>query len=280
MEQNYYVYALCDSRKSGEYSYTKFSFCYEPFYIGYGRNDRMYEHTSQVNLRRNVNALKTARIQEIVSSGYRIVYVKIYENLFLDDATFLETEAIELVGRQIMRTGLLTNMVSGGYGHSLLQESKDKISQKNKGKKRTPDQRKRISQSKSGENHPFFGKPCSDERRKNISAALIGKTSPKKKCSEERKELYSRLFSGEDNPNYGNIHSEETRSRMSEKVNESYRRDIFLTIEKIIRNGNTVSIDTLRTFRVQPRLPIKNIFKYVTKEEVDNYIAKILSTTT
>lgn len=50
-----------------------------------------------------------------------------------------------------------------------------KRGEKRKGVKFTEEHRKKISDSKQGENHPMYGKQFSDERKENISKALKGK---------------------------------------------------------------------------------------------------------
>lgn len=67
-----------------------------------------------------------------------------------------------------------------------------------------------MSESKKGENHPFFGKHHSAEARKRISEARNGKhhsTETRKKMSETRK---------------GKSLSAETRKKMSEARKGSY----------------------------------------------------------
>lgn len=61
------------------------------------------------------------------------------------------------------------------------EEKKRKISEANKGKKRTEEQIKRISESlkgkQAGENHPFYGKKLSEETKRKKSDSLRGKYS-------------------------------------------------------------------------------------------------------
>jgi hypothetical protein len=42
--KEYYVYVLLDPRKEGSFNYNGFSFNYEPFYVGFGKNDRDMQH--------------------------------------------------------------------------------------------------------------------------------------------------------------------------------------------------------------------------------------------
>jgi hypothetical protein len=61
--------------------------------------------------------------------------------------------------------------------------------------------------------------PVSDATRKKISIALSGENHPNygKRCSEETKEKMSNSLKGKPSPFKGKKHSEETRKLISEK---------------------------------------------------------------
>ena len=69
---------------------------------------------------------------------------------------------------------------------------------------------KEFRQSMTGENHPLYGVPCSEERKRKIGEGNKGKTR-----TEEQKRKLSELFSGENHPWYGKHHTEETKKKMS-----------------------------------------------------------------
>lgn len=81
-------------------------------------------------------------------------------------------------------------------------------------------------QSLCGELNPMYGKPCSDERKKNISESrkgmFIGEDNPfyGKHHTNEARDKISKAnkgkLSGKNNPNYGKQFSKETRKKMSE----------------------------------------------------------------
>ena len=82
------------------------------------------------------------------------------------------------------------------------------------GKKVSEETRKKMSESRKGENHPLFGKHLSEETRKKMSEALKGKG---KKCyifgkhlSAETRKKMSESKKGENNPMFGKHHSTET----------------------------------------------------------------------
>ena len=114
------------------------------------------------------------------------------------------------------------NITDGGDGVvGWTDEMRARVSEANTGKKRTPEQcanisaaqierfkdpaeREKISASKSGEKHPFFGKHHTPQHCANISAALTGKP---KSLEHRRKDAEA---------NKGKIPEDETRDKMSE----------------------------------------------------------------
>ena len=71
--------------------------------------------------------------------------------------------------------------------------------------------KKKMSESRSGEKHHFFGKHLSDETKQKISETKKGK-----QLSEETKQKMSESHSGEKHHFFGKHHSEETKQKMSE----------------------------------------------------------------
>lgn len=116
---NYYTYAYL--RKDGT-----------PYYIGKGKGRRKYSVTD--------HNIKPPRDKS------RIVILE--SNLTNIGALALERRYIKWYGRIDLGTGILRNMTDGGDGASgmiISQETRDKISKANKGKKRTPEQKLKYS---------------------------------------------------------------------------------------------------------------------------------------
>lgn len=121
---------------------------------------------------------------------YEILHDGIIPEL-LDD---LEIEAIKKFNT-IAPHGY--NLTTGGSGGSRSEET-----------------RRRISESKKGENHPFYGKNFSEEHRRKISEA-----NRRRKISPETRRKISETNKGRISPNKGKKlgpHSEEARRKMSE----------------------------------------------------------------
>jgi hypothetical protein len=94
----------------------------------------------------------------------------LYSSISWEEACEIEMGLIKLYGRKDMGTGVLVNMTDGGegsIGHTMPQESKDSISRANKGKKRTEEQKKHLSEIITGENNPNYGNRWSDEQKEN-----------------------------------------------------------------------------------------------------------------
>lgn len=114
--ENFYVYIYCDITKPGKYHYGPYSFDYEPFYVGKGKDDRALHHireAKQVNLSTKSNRHKINRIRKINFSPLILIVFST-----IDEQEAYETEAsiIKIIGRVDLTTGPLTNLTSGGIG--------------------------------------------------------------------------------------------------------------------------------------------------------------------
>lgn len=65
---------------------------------------------------------------------------------------------------------------SSRYGVKISEETRKKMSESHKCLTATDDARKKMSESKKGENHPLFGKHHSDDTKRKMSQAFIGRT--------------------------------------------------------------------------------------------------------
>jgi len=146
-----------------------------PYYIGKGKGNRAYApHRIYV-------PKDPSRIQ--------IIQDKLTE----EEAFNLEIELISKYGRKDIGTGILRNMTNGGD-----------TPPNQKGKKRSEETRKKLSDSKKiNPTRYWLGKSHSEETRKKIS--------------ENNKQKR-----GEDNPFYGKTHSQESKQRMSSSQKQRF----------------------------------------------------------
>jgi hypothetical protein len=172
----YYVYELIDPRVN------------LPFYVGKGKNDRVYFHLSEKSRAKSDNERKFNKIQKIRECGYEpeIKIVKYFDNE--DDAYFYEELLIQKYGRiRYDENGILTNICESSrppklkgrtykemYGDNWEEqiEKRRKAQIKAGGygpKKHSEETKKKISEKVSGKNNPSYGIPCSEERKRKIS---------------------------------------------------------------------------------------------------------------
>lgn len=112
---NYYVYIYLNPLKSGNYSFGKLSFNYEPFYIGKGKGGRCMVHSTVIDQR---NKLKQHIINKIKIGNKSPIIIKLYENISEYSAFRLEKYLINKIGRRDLKLGPLTNLTNGGDGAS------------------------------------------------------------------------------------------------------------------------------------------------------------------
>jgi group I intron endonuclease len=119
------------------------------------------------------------------------------------------------------------NIESGGFsGKKLSEETKRKISEKNKGDKNhmfgkhlSEEAKNKMRISKSGNNHPMFGKHFSEEHRRKISCSLSGINHPMygKKHSTQTKEKLAIAAKGNSHAK-GHKHSLDVKRKIKEKL--------------------------------------------------------------
>ena len=172
----YYVYELIDPRVN------------LPFYVGKGKNNRVYFHLSEKSRAKSDNERKYNKIQKIRKEGYEpdIKIVKYFENE--DDAYDYEEQLIKKYGRiRYDVNGILTNICESSrppkhkgrtyqeiYGDKWEEQiEKRRNLQIEVGgygpKKHTEETKRKISEKVAGKNNPSYGIPCSEDRKRKIS---------------------------------------------------------------------------------------------------------------
>ena len=171
-----------------------------PYYIGKGKGRRAYKS----HIRQNKTNLKP-------KDSSRILVLK--KNLTEEEANKHEKYMIDVFGRKDLRTGILRNMTNGGdgiSGYSHTDETKRILSEKNSGennawygKNLTEETRKKMRESNKNKKR----KPHSEETKRKM------KESAKKYWKDRGRDI-----SGENNPFYGKSHTEETKKKISDNV--------------------------------------------------------------
>ena len=210
----YYVYVLIDPRKQSEFNYEHLMLQGEPFYVGYGHNNRVYKHFQ--NIKNISNPHKTNKIKSIIKDGYdknSIIHI-FKENLTKEEATNLEIELIYKIGRHNLKEGPLTNLTSGGDGGATMT-----------GKNHSEETRQKISKSKKNQKRIFTDTWC-----KNIGLAATGR-----KHSEETKGKIS-------DSNKGKKVSKETREKISNGNIGKIRTEKFKENLRIKMTGKNMNL--------------------------------------
>jgi hypothetical protein len=180
----YYVYELIDPRVN------------LPFYVGKGKDKRVYFHLSEKSRAKSDNFKKFDKIKKIRKEGYE-PEIKIV-NYFEDEnnAYEYEEQLIKTYGRKdIDEGGILTNICESSRPPKL----KGRTYQEIYGDKWEEQIQKRMK---------------TKEERGNYGGV--------RKHTEETKKKISEKVSGKNNPNYGNRHSQETLSKISKSLKETY----------------------------------------------------------
>jgi len=173
----YYVYELIDPRVN------------LPFYVGKGKDKRVYFHLSEKSRAKSDNFKKFDKIKKIRKEGYEpeIKMVQYFEDE--NDAYEYEEKLIKTYGRRdIDEGGILTNICESSrppklkgktyqeiYGDKWEEQIQKRLKTKEESgnyggvKKHTEETKKKISEKVAGKNNPSYGVPCSEERRKKIS---------------------------------------------------------------------------------------------------------------
>jgi hypothetical protein len=195
MENIYYVYALIDPRTN------------LPFYVGKGKNNRMLQHLKEGSTN---GAKKNAKITEIRSAGFEPIAVKLVENMFEEDAYKFEEDIITELGREgIDKDGILTNNRLHAWGPVMTKEVRSAISTWRTGMTFTDEHRKNLSKARIGKTYEeIYGKegakkkreqlaekrgPMTEERRTNISNAKRGMDAPHNWSNASRKRVSDKL---------------------------------------------------------------------------------------
>jgi len=188
-ENRFYVYALLDPRKSGEYKYGEYEFEAEPFYIGKGTGWRKTQHLRDAFNKKTKNH-KCNKIRKIKrTTGGDPTIIEIKSNIIEEQAFNLEEKLIRTIGRLDLNEGPLLNLNDGGYSRTrLAKESRIKNSISTKKFYEDPENRKIASEiQKEVQNRPELVKKKKEYMKDNNP---MHNEEYAKKCSDSLKEFY------------------------------------------------------------------------------------------
>lgn len=174
-ENVFYVYAYCDPRKPGIWKTDVFTFFFEPFYIGEGKNSRITDH-----LKDESACYKVRKIKKILAVNMTPIMLKLSDNLSGDRGLELERFLIMQLGTHNVisgvRRGPLTNLkieCVNGKKQILSDETRLKIGLKtgnpsaetslklskvNKNRKRSEESRQRMHVAQQQRSEETCGK--------------------------------------------------------------------------------------------------------------------------
>jgi hypothetical protein len=85
----YYVYVYLDPRTPGQYVSTFCSLLFKPFYVGYGKNNRLFDHLKEARpTRKYKNSHKLNTIRELTRLQLLPIIFKVATNLSKKDVDF------------------------------------------------------------------------------------------------------------------------------------------------------------------------------------------------
>lgn len=160
----FYVYELIDPSNN------------KPFYIGKGKDNRMYVHYIRVkNGYRLNNRHLHNKLQQLISNNQKPIYNKIIEHE--DEKLCLQKEE-----EKIAKIGLknLCNLTSGGEGESPSLETRKKISKIHKNRKQSKTQIINRVISRRNNNDVWKtmnGKTHSEKTKNQMSKSAMGKNN-------------------------------------------------------------------------------------------------------
>ena len=174
MENRFYIYVYLDPRKSGKYNYGEYHFDYEPFYVGKGTGNRMYNHLCKSINYNKIFKNKIKKIQRICNCNPIIIK---YQEMLLEQVAFdIERSMVKTIGRSDLKLGPLCNLTDAGEGISgyhHIKETKEKIRKSLLGKKHgsmSEETKEKIRKVNLG-----IKRPCSEETKRKISINRKGK---------------------------------------------------------------------------------------------------------
>ena len=185
----------------------------EPFYIGIGKTEkRAYEKIKRNQFWHNV----------IAKTDYEVEIL--FDDLSWENAEEKEKELIKLYGKRDNNTGCLVNITDGGGGRLGVrhtEESRKKIGEESRNRKRTPrsaETKEKLRLANLGKVGKNLGMKHTEATKLKLRLANFGKVGPNKgrPMTEEAKQKMIASKLGKESKLKGTTRSEETKNKVSE----------------------------------------------------------------
>lgn len=223
-----YVYIYYDPRKDP----------IEPIYVGKGNDDRITDH-----LYKSSNNILDTKIKKIREVGLEPIFEKYIDNISEEEAYSIEIELVKRFGKIYNKTGTLCNYVDGGKGGRLgfehTEETKKLFSEQRKGKTQTEKQydancnRVCSEETKDKIRNKLKGRKRSEESIEKTRQWHLGS-----KRSDETKKLFS-------DQRKGKTQTEEhiTNAKNARKLSYKRKKIKCINNDKIYENVTDVAND-------------------------------------
>lgn len=201
-------------------------------YIGQSINikTRWKDHINTLNRQNSHSILLQRAWNKYGEENFSFEILELCTEDMLDEA---EVKYIELYNA--CNNGY--NIEPGGNSNKYLsEETKQKIRESHLGRRHSKETRRKMSQSRIGENNGMYGRNHSEESKRKISESKKGK--PGHPSSEKQKEAARRA-------NTGKIVSEETRRKISEAnkgnipIHKNLNPVYCLELDKVFENPSS-----------------------------------------
>ena len=173
----YYVYCLKRPDKRDPFDIES----WQPFYIGYGKNGRMFDHRQEAKRTKRCreNTIKVKIIHKTWDSKADIFEEIIIDNLSKVDAQEIEMFYIALYGRINKNTGCLSNLTDGGeYNGDRVVTPETRERMRISHLKRWEGPEERLKAAKYGEDNPNYGNYWSEEKKQDMRERMTGPNHP------------------------------------------------------------------------------------------------------
>lgn len=252
MDNIFYIYVYPNLRKPGKYKYGEFQFDYEPFYIGKGSNNRLYDHLKEAKNNSGDNQDKINIINEILNAGFTIKdlrnhIIKYKTDMIETDAWDLEILMIATIGRADDKKGPLTNHSDGGEGPvGRIQSPKERESRREKflGEKN-------WNFGRTGELSPSWKRKHTEDEIKKMSVGRKGKNCggnhPNARAVIANREIYQTIKSAHEELNI-------SRYMLLKRIDEGEEGYSYLNkeIQREVRKKQNLNLKGIRCGGLSP----------------------------